>query len=120
MNTIKYFGLNMVSAGIVNPPDGSYEVIASKRGNIYKKVVDKDGVVVGMVFAGDIETSGIIYNLMKNRVNVDAFKEVLVAEGFGLASLPDSVWRPLLTIPPAERDVSVTSLEPPEEVFVGE
>jgi len=76
--------------------------------------------VVGMVFTGELETSGIVYNLMKNRVKVDDFKDVLVADDFGLASLPDYIWRPMLTIPPAERDVSVTSAEQPEEIFVGE
>ena len=37
-----------------------------------------------------------------------------------LPSLPEHIWRPMLTIPPAERDVSVTSAEQPEEIFVGE
>jgi NAD(P)H-nitrite reductase large subunit len=120
MNSSKYFGVNIVSAGMVTPPDDSYEVISSRHDNIYRKVVLKDGLIAGMVSSGDIEKSGIIYNLMKDRVNVTAFKEVLVADDFGLASLPEEIWRARLAIPPSEFTSSVTSVEPPEEVLIGE
>jgi hypothetical protein len=56
----------------------------------------KDGLVVGMVFAGDIEKSGIVFGLMKDRVKVDDFKQALVAQDFGLVSLPEEIWRPRL------------------------
>jgi NAD(P)H-nitrite reductase large subunit len=120
VNALKYFGVNIVSAGMVTPPDGSYEVIANKTGHIYKKVVLKDGLIIGMVLAGDIETSGIVYNLMKDRVDVGGFKEALVADDFGLASLHESIWRPMLEIPADIKEASVTSVEPAEEVLVGE
>jgi NAD(P)H-nitrite reductase large subunit len=120
MNSMKYFGVNIVSAGMVIPPDDSYEIFRERHGDIYKKVVMKDGLIVGMVFAGDIEMSGIVYNLMKDRVNVSGFKKTLVADDFGLASLPEEIWRPQLAIPPSLLDFSVTSIEQPEEVFAGE
>jgi NAD(P)H-nitrite reductase large subunit len=119
MNAMKYFGVNIVSAGMVNPPDDSYETVSERNGDIYKKVIVKDGLIAGMVLAGDIEKSGIIYNLMKDRVNVDSFKEVLVAEDFGLASLPEEIRRERLAIPP-ELASSVTSVEPPEEALISE
>jgi NAD(P)H-nitrite reductase large subunit len=120
MNALKYFGVNIVSAGIVTPPDDSYEVIANNTGHIYKKAVLKDGLIVGIVFAGDIETSGIVYNLMKDRVDVSSFKNVLVVEDFGLASLPEEIWRPMLAIPASALNYAVTSVEQPEEVLAGE
>jgi len=120
MNSIRYFGANMVSAGIVAPPDNSYEVISRKQDHVYKKLVVKDGLIVGMVFAGDIEMSGIIYNLMKNRVDVSSFRQVLVADDLGLASLPEEIWRPRLAIPPSLLASSVASTEQPEEALVGE
>ncbi|MFC1928602.1 NAD(P)/FAD-dependent oxidoreductase [Chloroflexota bacterium] len=120
MNSMKYFGVSIVSAGMVTPPDDSYEVISNKCGHTYKKVVLKDGLVVGMVFSGDIEKSGIVYNLMKDRINVEPFKQALVADDFGLASLPEEIWRPKLAIPPSVLASSVTSVEQPEEVFAGE
>ena len=102
MNSLKYFGLDAVSAGMVNPPDESYEVLSNKQGSDYRKVILKDGVLVGMVFVGNIEKSGIVFNLMKDRVNVESFKQALVAEDFGLASLPEELWRPLLEAPQAD------------------
>ncbi|MFC1988023.1 NAD(P)/FAD-dependent oxidoreductase [Chloroflexota bacterium] len=38
MNSMKYFGVDIVSAGMVTPPDDSYEVISEKRDNILRKV----------------------------------------------------------------------------------
>ena len=120
MNSLKYFGVNMVSAGMVIPPDGSHEVISRKHDRVYKKIVLKDGLIFGMVFSGDIEKSGIIYNLMKDRVNVESFKQALIADDFGLVSLPEEIWRPRLAIPPSALASSVTSVEQPEEVLAGE
>jgi len=120
MNSVKYFGRDIVSAGIVTPPDDSYEIITAKHNDIYRKVVLKDGLIVGLVFAGDIEKSGIIYSLMRDRVNVDGFKEVLVADNFGLASLPEEIWRPRLAIPPSLLASSVTPNEQAEEALAGE
>ena len=76
--------------------------------------------VPGMVFADDIDRSGIVYNLMKEGINVETFKEVLVAEDFGLSSLPEEIWRPWLAIPASLLASSVTPVEQPEEVFAGE
>ncbi|MBI2329433.1 MAG: NAD(P)/FAD-dependent oxidoreductase [Chloroflexi bacterium] len=120
MNSLKYFGLDVVSAGMVMPPDASYEVIRAKYGQACKKVILKDGLIMGMVFSGDIEKSGIVYNLMKDRVKVGAFQQALVAEDFGLVSLPEEIWRPHLEIPSAIADTSVISMEQAEEVIAGE
>jgi NAD(P)H-nitrite reductase large subunit len=118
MNALKYLGVNVVSAGMVTPPDDSYEVISQRVNGIYRKVVIKGGQIAGLVFAGDIEKSGIIYNLMKDGVNVDRFKEALVADDFGLAYLPEAIWRAKLAVPPSA--ITVTPAEQPEEVFIGE
>jgi NAD(P)H-nitrite reductase large subunit len=120
MNSMKYFGVNIVSAGIVATLDNSYEVISQKNDHVYRKVVLKDGLIVGLVFSGDIEKSGIIYNLMKDKINVEDFKQVLVADDFGLASLPEKIWRPRLAIPNSLLASSVTSIDRHEGALVGE
>ena len=120
MNSLNYFGLVAVSAGMVTPPDDSYEVLSAKYDHTYKKVILKDGLVMGMVFAGDIEKSGIIFGLMKDRVNVDGFKQALIADNFGLASLPEEIWRPRLEAPPSVLTSSADSLGQPEETVMGE
>jgi NAD(P)H-nitrite reductase large subunit len=120
MNALKYFGVNIVSAGMVNAPDDSYEVISRRSDGIYKKVIIKGGKILGMVFAGDIEKAGIIYNLMKDGVKVRAFKEELLSDDFGLASLPEKIWRQRLEIPASEEASIVPPVEPIEEEVVDE
>ena len=120
MNSLKYFGVSIVSAGVVTSPDDSYEVISNKGDHTYKKVVLKDGLVVGMIFSGDIEKAGIVYNLMKDKVNVGVFKQALVADNFGLASLPEEIWRLKVAILPPVLTTSITSGEHSEEVLAVE
>jgi NAD(P)H-nitrite reductase large subunit len=96
MSSLKYFGIPIVSIGLANPkPDSTLEILLKEdtaRG-IYKKLVLKDGVLVGMTFLGDIERAGILFYLMKNKVHVEAFKQALLADDFGLAALPASLRR---------------------------
>jgi NAD(P)H-nitrite reductase large subunit len=91
MSSLKYFGIPIVSIGLANPkPDPTLEILLKEdaaRG-FYKKLVLKEGVLVGMTFLGDIERAGILFYLMKNKVNVAAFKQALLADDFSLAALP--------------------------------
>lgn len=120
MSALQYFGLDVVSAGIVTPPDDSYEVLKNIYDDNYRKVVLKDGLVVGMVFMGHIEKSGIVYSLIKDRVNVSSFKQALVARDFGLLSLPEERWRPWLEMPTSGVISQVVSFEQSEEMVAGE
>ncbi len=120
MSSLKYFGLDVVSAGIVTPPGDSYEVLSNIYDDNYRKVVLKDGLVVGMVFMGNIEKSGIVYNLIKDRINVSGFKQALVARDFGLLSLPEERWRPWLEMPTSGVISQVVSFERSEGMVVGE
>jgi NAD(P)H-nitrite reductase large subunit len=118
MNAVKYFGLSIVSAGMVTPPDDSYEVLSEKRDHVYRKVILKDGLIEGMVFSGDIEKSGIIYSLMKDRIDVNGFKKSLVTEDFGLISLPEEIWRKMVESPPSAISSVVKPAKPPEKVVI--
>ena len=59
--------------------------------NIYKKVVLRDGRVVGFLFAGEVERAGVIYNLMKKKMDVSDYAERLIQPNFGLITLPQAV-----------------------------
>jgi NAD(P)H-nitrite reductase large subunit len=119
MNAMKYFGVNIVSAGLVVPPDDSYETLSLQNDSIYRRVVIKDGKLTGLIFAGEIEKSGILYNLMKDGIDVSGFKKDLVADDFGLASLPPSIWRERLAQPDAAAK-PITPAAPPEEAIIGD
>jgi len=91
MSALKYFGIPLISVGMANPEDdGTYEILIyhNSERNIYKKIVLRNDIIVGMIFINEIERVGTIFYLMKNRANVKEFKQVLASENFGLAALP--------------------------------
>jgi len=96
MSTLKYFGVPIVSVGLANPKeDPELEILVKHDAekNVYKKLVLKENVIVGLTFVNDIERAGILFCLMKNRINVKKFKKELLEETFGLATLPVSLRR---------------------------
>jgi len=94
MNSLNYFGFDITSAGMPTAPnDNGYETISKLEDNIYQKVILKDDLIMGMVFVGNIDKSGIIFGLMRDRVNVESFKECLLADDFGLAFFPRALWQ---------------------------
>jgi NAD(P)H-nitrite reductase large subunit len=102
MNALNYFGLDIAAAGIVVPPDGGrWEVVSQRNNGAYQKIVLNDDLVMGMVFVKDIEKSGMIFSLMKDRVKVTNFKQTLLADDFGLAYLPRELWQERLGEVPA-------------------
>jgi NAD(P)H-nitrite reductase large subunit len=121
MNSLNYFGIDIASAGIAMAPSSDgYEVISRQESNIYQKIILKNNIIVGMIFVGNIEKSGTIFGLMRDRVNVESFKQSLLADNFGLAFLPRSSWQEQLEAPAGLILQSAQSIQPEEETFLGE
>lgn len=92
MNSINYFGLDITAAGMVSVPDnGPYEIMSQRRDSNYKKLILRNNVIVGMIFIGDIERSGIMFGLMRDQINVELFKQDLMGDNFGLACIPSAI-----------------------------
>jgi len=101
MSSLKYFGIPIVSIGLANPKeDPTLEVLVKHdaESNVYKKLVLKNNIIVGMTLVNNIERAGILYYLMKNAVNVKKFKEKLLSEDFGLATLPSGIQRKMCVV----------------------
>ncbi|MFC1925391.1 NAD(P)/FAD-dependent oxidoreductase [Chloroflexota bacterium] len=109
MNSLNYFGIDIATAGMVNPPDDECEVISTRNETSYRKIILRKDHIVGMVFVGEIEKSGMIFGLMRDQVDVGGFKQELLNSGFGLASLSREKWQERLEIPAAESAVPVGS-----------
>ncbi|TAK34058.1 MAG: NAD(P)/FAD-dependent oxidoreductase [Chloroflexota bacterium] len=91
MNSLKYFGLSIISGGVVSPEASQdYEILTQvhPENGVYKKVVLKDDVVMGLIFFEDIDKAGIVYGLMRDKTDVSAFKSKLLTENFGFISFP--------------------------------
>ena len=118
MNSLSYYGVSIASAGIAVAPDASYQTAGQRQGQSYRKVVVKDGRIAGMVFVGNIEKAGLVFGLMKDRIDVSSFQGRLVADDFSLAMLPDNIWRERLGVNAAVRSAAT---EPElEEAVAGE
>lgn len=98
MNALHFCGYSLLSAGLVAPEaTAGHEIITSQPApDIYKKVVLQDGMVLGFIFAGEVDRAGIVYHLLKNRVRVQGFADKLVAADLGLLSLPPALRAELL------------------------
>ncbi len=118
MNSLSYFGLDITTAGVVVPPDDRHWTIVSQRSNgTYRKIILGDDIVKGMVFVKDIEKSGMIFNLMRDRVNVSNFRQALLSDDFGLAYLPRELWQERLgTVPSSSVSVAGMSVKVEEPV----
>ncbi|MEO2065301.1 MAG: NAD(P)/FAD-dependent oxidoreductase, partial [Desulfurobacteriaceae bacterium] len=95
LNSLKFLPVPVLNAGIVNPPDSSYEVLVNDRFDdkgFYRKAVIKDGKLVGFVAVGQIDRVGILTNLIRQKIDVSEFKERLIELDFGLVDLPQW-WR---------------------------
>ena len=106
MNALNCFGLSAVAAGLVEPKDDPSCEVLVKPGaanGAYRKIVLRNNRIVGMVFMGDIERSGIVFGLMKDGINVRRFKEALLSPDFGLGALPDDLRRKRLSLPNRQR-----------------
>jgi NAD(P)H-nitrite reductase large subunit len=96
MSSLKYFGVPVVSIGITNPKEeAGYEIISKHQPEkcLYKKIVLKDNIIVGITLLNDVERAGTFFHLMKTRINVKKFKKDLTSETFSLAMLPPSLRR---------------------------
>lgn len=94
MSSLKYFGVPIVSIGLANPKeDPALEILVKYDADkgIYKKLVLKDNVIVGLTMVCVIERAGIIFNLLKKHINVKDFKQDLLRDDFSLAFLPVSL-----------------------------
>ena len=91
MSSLKYFGIPIVSIGLANAKeDPALEVLVKQEPehNLYKKLVLKNNIIVGMTLVNCIERAGVLFYLMKNAINVRRFKQQLMSDEFGLAMLP--------------------------------
>lgn len=90
MNAVDVCGLPTISVGITAPEGEDYEVLSrlDEDAGVYKKLVLKDNRIVGAIFVGQIDRAGIATGLIRGKVDVTAFKHLLLSEDFGVISLP--------------------------------
>ena len=88
MNSVTILGVPSISFGLTNPKADGYQVLLQNEGGKYKKIVLKDDVIVGVVLVNAIERAGIFGLLIKQKLDVSAFKKKLLRDDFGFLVLP--------------------------------
>ncbi len=90
MNSIGFFDLPMITAGIVKPEGDEFTVMlaADKARRLYKKIVLREGKIVGFIALNQIDRAGILTGLMDKEVDVTPFQDDLLREDFGYVYFP--------------------------------
>ena len=81
-NTINFFGLVSMCVGVTLPQEGDV-VIAREDSRNYKRVVLRDGKVVGVLLQGDISHGGIWQYLIKNQISISGIQKDIFDLNFG-------------------------------------
>ena len=89
-NVIRVFGLDVLTGGLVNPPDDQgYEVAfdLNPRTGTYRKLVSRDGLLVGLVMVGRIEQGGVLLSLIQRRLPLKVKVDRLLDPNFNYGQL---------------------------------
>ncbi len=89
MNSAEFFGLPLISIGLVKPRSDDYEIHTRyvDQRNVFRKVVLKDNVLVGVVLVGEIENAGVYAALMRKKVDISSVKHRLLDSDFGFGTI---------------------------------
>lgn len=74
--TMNFLGIKTMSLGSPEPEDNSFnvEIFDDKNGN-YKKIIHKNGVIYGAILQGDLSYSGILTQIIKNKIDISKVKK---------------------------------------------
>ena len=70
-NSMNFFDLPTVSYGRASMADPSYACDTYIDGDVYKKVIHKDGIIHGAIFQGDIDNCGVYLRLVRDQIPFD-------------------------------------------------
>ena len=76
-NTMNICNLATMSLGTVIKPDDSYEEVIDIEGEDYKKIIHKEGKIYGAIIQGDLSYSGVLTQLIKEKIDVSRVKKPL-------------------------------------------
>lgn len=77
-NSLEVAGIPTVAVGLTNPvPAEAYEIYQTRQGNIYRKLVCQDEVLVGALLIGDIDSAGVYAGLIKGKTKIRRISQLL-------------------------------------------
>lgn len=76
-NTSNFFGMPMLSVGSVGADGDNYIIFTEETAKSYKKIIVRNNWIVGALFQGDIQGTGIWQYLIKNRIDISRVNKPL-------------------------------------------
>ena len=87
MNSLDFYGLPVISMGVTRIDGNEFQQFQRKTKSTYRKIVLKDGCIVGAILVGRIQKAGILTTLLKKRVNVLDVIPLLMNDRLNFAEL---------------------------------
>ncbi len=87
MNSLDFYGLPVISMGITRIDGNAFQQVQRKTENTYRKLVLRDGCIVGAILVGQVQKAGILTALLKKRVNVSDYVPFLMGNRINFADL---------------------------------
>ena len=99
MNTVEVCGVAAMGIGDSAATGDEYEELVEldERNTRYKRLVLKEGRLVGAILIGDVNRAGIYTGLIRAKLDVEPYRKSLLSEHFGLLSLPDAYRKHVVT-----------------------
>ena len=76
-STMNFFGIPTMSLGRPDPQDETELVETQEGKDGYKKIIHKDGRILGAVIQGDLSYSGVLQQLIARRIDVSKVRKPL-------------------------------------------
>ncbi|MFC1645564.1 NAD(P)/FAD-dependent oxidoreductase [Candidatus Omnitrophota bacterium] len=87
INSVEFFNLPMISMGITRTSeDGGYTELTKRADGVYKKLVLKDNLLVGGIFVGRLDCSGVYLELIRKKADVSGIVDELLKPNFSYAN----------------------------------
>lgn len=92
MNSLKIFDVQMITMGLLKQSEND-EVLSiyEKNKKVYRKLVIRNGKLIGAALLGDIDRAGILNNIIRSNIDVTSIKEELLNSKINFYSIPRNV-----------------------------
>lgn len=88
LNSVSVFGMPLITLGLSTLADAEALAQADSKKGSYRKIILRNGRIVGAIFVNDIDRAGIITGLMSDGIVVEQFKHDLLRDQFGYIYVP--------------------------------
>ncbi len=77
MNSIEVFKLSVMCMGAASKPIEGTEEAVYREGDIYRKLVIKDGKLIGAILVGEVDYGGVLTALIRSESDISEIREEL-------------------------------------------